>query len=256
MTYRLPDTVPFLLVLARIAGLVVAAPLFGHLLVPLRVRAALALVLTAALVSVVTPGPSPTGLLSLAGAVGLESALGVIMGLVAQFVFAGVMLGGQVAGMQMGFGMASLIDPQSHAQVTVVAQWQELLALLVFLVLDVHHLLLRALLASFQAIPPGGLGIGSAGLAGVLTLAGDVFSLGVRVAAPVLLVVLLTNAALGVLARTIPQVNVFVLGFPLNVGVGLVVLGAALPFTFRLLAARFAALEPTLSGFIQEVAHG
>src|SRR5439155_511776 len=87
-----------------------------------------------------------------------ESALGVLLGLVAQFIFAGVQLGSQLAGIQMGFGIANLIDPQTHSQVTIIAQWQQLLTLLVFLVLDVHHLLIRALLESFRTAAPGGVG--------------------------------------------------------------------------------------------------
>jgi flagellar biosynthetic protein FliR len=78
----------------------------------------------------------------------------------------------------------------------------------------------------------------------------------VRIAAPVLVTLLLTNAALGVLSRTIPQVNVFVVGFPVNVGVGLIMLGASLPFSLRLVAGRFAALEPALGGIVRGLVHG
>ncbi len=251
-----PEPTTFLLVLARLAGLVLAAPIFGHALVPVRVRAGLAAVLAVAIAPALPAVPEPATLPALAGALAVESALGALVGLVAQFIFAGVELGGQLAGIQMGFGIASLIDPQANAQVTVVAQWQQLLALLVFLVLDIHHLLLRALLESFRSAPPGGLVLTGIGLGGAVTLAGELFTLGVRVAAPVLVALLLTNAALGVLARTIPQLNVFVVGFPVNVGVGLVVLGVSLPFTFRLLAARFAALEPTLGALVRGLAHG
>jgi len=149
-----------------------------------------------------------------------------------------------------------VIDPQTHSQVTVVAEWQQVLALLVFLVLDIHHLLIRALLASFHAAPPGTLVMTGATAHGAVALSADLFVIGVRIAAPVLIALLLTNGALGVLARTVPQLNVFVVGFPLNVGVGLVVLGASLPFTFRLLEARFAALEPALGALVQGLAHG
>src|SRR5438093_378673 len=128
-----------------------------------------------------------------AGALGGESARGVLVGLVAQFIFAGVELGAQLAGSRMGFGIANLIGPTANAQVTVVAQWQQLLALLVFLVLDIHHLLLRALLESFRSAPPGGLALGGIGLGGTVALAGQLFTLGVRVAAPVLVALLLTN---------------------------------------------------------------
>jgi len=256
---RIPDPTLALLVLARVAGLVVSAPMLGHALVPVRVRAAMAALLAFALVPAVAgaePLPEPASLWALGGMVATETGLGVLLGLVAQFVFAGVQLGGQIIGIQMGFGIVNLIDPQSHAQVTIIAQWEQLMALLAFLVLDVHHLLIRALLASFRTAPPGGLALAGVGLRAAVGFAGDLFVVGVRVAAPIMLVLLLTNGALGILARTIPQLNVFVVGFPLNVGVGLLVLGAALPFTFRLLAARFAELEPVLDAVVRGLAHG
>ena len=254
----LSDLTTFLLVLARVAGLVLGAPVLGHLLVPVRVRAAFAVVLAVALAPAIGPAgaAAPATLWGLAGAVALESALGALLGLVAHFLFAGVLLGGQLAGIQMGLGLANLIDPQTNSQLTIVAQWQQLMAMLVFLVLDVHHLLIRALLESFRSAPPGGLTLAAPGMRGTIALAGDLFVLGVRIAAPVMVVLLLTNATLGVLARTIPQLNVFVVGFPVNVGVGLMMLGISLPFTFRLLAARFGQLEPTLGALVRGLAHG
>jgi flagellar biosynthetic protein FliR len=250
------DPTAFVLVLARVAGLVLAAPVFGHLLVPVRVRVGIVALLAAVLATALPPVPAPATMSALALAVGIESIVGVLLGLVAQFVLVGVQLGGQLAGTQMGFGMASLIDPGSSAHVTIVSEWQQLVALAVFLALDVHHLLIRALLASFRSTPPGAAVLSAGGVQVLLALAGDVFATGVRIAAPVIVVLVLANLALGVLARTIPQLNVFVVGFPLNVGVGLMALGISLPFTVRLLAARFAALEPGLATLVARLAHG
>jgi len=253
----IPDPVPFVLVLARIAGLILAAPVLGHALVPVRVRVALAAVFALALAPALpAPAAPPTTVVGLAGAVAVESAVGVLLGFAAQLVFAGVALGGQLAGMQMGFGVASLFDPTEQAQVTVVAQWQQLLVLVVFLALDVHHLLLRALLESFRLVPVGAAALGASSAGGMVTLGSDVFTVAVRLAAPVLVVLLLTNATLGVLARVIPQLNVFVLGFPVNVGAGLLALGAALPFTVRLVAGRFAALGGVLDQLVRGLGHG
>lgn len=257
MTMPVPDPGAFVLVLARVAGLLVAAPILGHVLVPRPVRAALAVLLALALAPAMgAPPVVPETLLGLAGAVALESLVGALLGFVAELVFAGVQLGAQLAGMQIGFGLANLVDPGTSDDMTVVAHWYRLLALLVFLGLDAHHLLLGALVESFRVAPPGAVGIAGLRMAGVLELARDVFALGVRIAAPVLVAILLTNAALGVVARTIPQMNVFAVGFPVNIGVGLIVMGAALPFTFRLLAGRFAELEPTLSSLVRGLGHG
>jgi flagellar biosynthesis protein FliR len=256
----LPDPVPFLLVLARLSGLALAAPIFGHLLVPVRVRAGIVGVLALALAPAVGAPPlADASPWMLAGLVGVELVIGVLLGLVAQLVFAGVELGGQVAGIQLGVGMAGVIDPGSHAGSTVVAQWQQLVALLVFLVLDVHHVLVRALVESFRVAPVGQVALTSDVLHGVVAEAAGLFDVGVRIAAPVLVVLLLVNGALGILARTIPQLNVFAVGLPVNVGVGLVVLGASLPFTARFLAGRFETLADTLAalvGGLGALAHG
>jgi flagellar biosynthetic protein FliR len=254
--FVIPDPVPVLLVLGRIAGLVVAAPLFGHLMVPLRVRAAFAMVLALALASVVKVPVVPRDLWDLAGAMAGETLVGATIGFLAQLVFAGVQLGGQIAGMQIGFGMANMVDPAGHHQTTVVAEWESLFALLVFLVLDVHHLLIGALLDSFRVAPAGVALLGGVALQGVVAQAAEIFVIGVRIAAPVLIVLLLANGALGVLARTIPQLNVFVVGFPVNVGAGLIVMGASLPFTFRFLQSEFTGLAGVLQGFVRGLGHG
>jgi flagellar biosynthetic protein FliR len=247
-----PDPVPFLLVVARLSGLVLASPLLGHGLVPARVRAGLVGVLALALAPVV-PVPNLDGATSawvLAALLAAEGAVGVTLGLLAQLIFAGVQLGGQVAGIQIGFGIANVIDPMSETGATVMAQWQQLAALLAFLALDVHHVLLRAVLASFHAAPVGAIVLSSDLLQGVVAHGASLFAVGARIAAPVLVVLLLVNGALAVLARTIPQLNVFAVGLPVNVGVGLVVVGASLPFTMRFLAGRFVALEDLLGEFI------
>jgi flagellar biosynthetic protein FliR len=240
---------------------VIASPIFGHGLVPARVRAGLVGVLALALAPVVPApplDPSATAW-TLAGLVALEGAVGVCLGFVAQLIFAGVQLGGQVAGIQVGFGIANVIDPTSPAGATVMAQWQQLAALLAFLVLDVHHVLLRAVLESFRVAPVGSAVLSSDVLQGVVAHGASLFAIGVRIAAPVLIVLLLVNGALAVLARTIPQLNVFAVGFPVNVGVGLIVVGASLPFTLRYLAGRFDALAGVLGALVEALgahAHG
>ena len=258
MAVAFPDPLPFVLVVARLAGLVLASPVFGHGLVPVRVRAGLVGVLALALAPVV-PVPAlptePSGW-ALAGLAAAETAVGVLLGVVAQLVLAGVQLGGEVAGLQLGVGLAHVIDPSTPAGASVVAQWQYLGALVVFLLLDVHHVLLRAVLESFRAAPIGQALPTSDVLAGIVAQGARLFAVGVRIAAPVIVVLLLVNGGLAVLARTLPQLNVFAVGFPLHVGVGLVVLGASLPFGMRFLAGELDALQGVLDALVGALAHG
>jgi flagellar biosynthetic protein FliR len=257
----LPDPLPFLLVAARLAGLVVVSPVFGHGLVPWRVRAGLVGVLALALAPAVAtaaldaPPSAWTGL----GLVAIEAAIGACLGLVAQLVLAGVQLGGHVVGLQSGFGFASLVDAGTETGASVMAQWQQLVALLAFLALDVHHTVLRALIESFRVVPVGGAALSGSVLASVVAEGAGLFAVGVRIAAPVLVVLLLVNGGLAVLARTIPQANVLAVGLPANVGVGLLVVGASLPFTIRFLVGRFDELGRVLDALVTSLgalAHG
>jgi flagellar biosynthetic protein FliR len=160
-------------------------------------------------------------------------------------------MAGQLAGIQMGIGLSNLIDPQTQEHITSLAQWQNLLALLIFLSIDGHHLLIRAVADSFRVLPLGG-GIPSPeGFGMVVDLAGGLFVIALKVAAPVLVLLLLVNAAMGVLAKLIPQLNVFIVGFPLNVAAGLFVLTASQPFTVRLLMQSFSDLSGSLATVMQ-----
>jgi len=170
---------------------------------------------------------------------------------VAQLIFGAVQMAGQLAGIQMGIGLANLIDPQSQEHITSLAQWQNLLALLVFLSVDGHHILIRAVADSFRVLPLGGGLPGAPGFGLVLDLAGGLFVVALKVAAPVLVLLLLVNAAMGVLAKLIPQLNVFIVGFPLNVAAGLFVVAASQPFTVRLLMTSFSEVGDSLAAVVR-----
>jgi flagellar biosynthetic protein FliR len=252
----LPRLIVFVLALARVGGLLVLGPILGSRIAPVRVRAALAFFLALAMLPAV-PAEAATALASDAGpirlfaALGLEIAIGFTLGLVAEFVFGGVQMAGQLAGIQMGIGISNLIDPQTQDHITSLAQWQNLMALLVFLSVDGHHLLIRALAESFRVLPMGGGFPAVDGLGRVLVLAGDIFVFALKASAPVLVLLLMVNGAMGVLAKLIPQLNVFIVGFPLNVGVGLFMVAASQPFTMRLLETSFADMTTALAGIMQ-----
>jgi flagellar biosynthetic protein FliR len=251
LALSLPALVVLVLALARVSGLCMIAPIFGSRMAPVRVRGALVFFLTVAMLPVL-PVQAAAAFAADAGPVGLaagiarELGIGAIIGLAAQFVFGGVQMAGQLAGIQMGIGIANLIDPQTEEHITSLAQWQQLVALLVFLAVDGHHEIIRAVAASFTLLPLGGGLPGAEGVALVLTLASGMFVLALRIAAPVLVLLLLVNGAMGVLAKLIPQLNVFIVGFPLNVAAGIFMLGAAQPFTIRLLAQTFSELGAAL----------
>jgi flagellar biosynthetic protein FliR len=239
-----------------VVALRVAAPILGSRTAPVRVRAAIAFFLALAMLPAI-PAEAATaiagdaGLIRLFGALALEVAIGFTVGMVAQFVFGGVQMAGQLAGIQMGVGLSNLIDPQTQEHVTSMSQWQNLMALLVFLAVDGHHMLIRAIAESFTLLPIGGGLPATDGLGRILVIAGGIFVVALRVAAPILVMLLLINGAMAVLAKLIPQLNVFIVGFPLNVGVGLFMLAASQPFTIRLLETSFAEVSTTLAGIMR-----
>jgi flagellar biosynthesis protein FliR len=250
------------LVLARVGGLVMTAPLLGAQAVPVRVRAALVLFIAFAIHASVDVDPSSLALdgvfrgegpstLALVRSLLAEAGIGALVGLTAQFVFAGVQMAGQLAGIQMGLGLSNLIDPQFQSQVTSIALWQNLLALLLFLSVDGHHLLIRAVAESFTVLPAGADLLGQAGLQYATAIAGGMFVVAMKLSAPVLILVLMLNGAMGALTKLIPQLNVMVVGFGLNVAAGFVVLVASQPFTLRFLEHSFGDLEPTLARLME-----
>ncbi|TMA80418.1 MAG: flagellar biosynthetic protein FliR [Deltaproteobacteria bacterium] len=256
LAITLPRMIVFVLALARVGGLFMVAPILGSRTAPVRVRAAVAFFLALAMLPAI-PAEAATaiavdaGPIRLFAALSLEVAIGFTVGTVAQFVFGGVQMAGQLAGIQMGVGLSNLIDPQTQEHVTALAQWQNLLALLVFLAVDGHHLLIRAIAESFTLVPIGGGFPTTDGLGRVLVLAGSIFVIALRVAAPIIVMLLLINGAMAVLAKLIPQLNVFVVSFPLHVGVGLLMLAASQPFTVRLLETSFAEMSTTLAGIMR-----
>jgi flagellar biosynthetic protein FliR len=245
----------FVLALARVAGLFIMAPILASRSLPMRVRAACVFFVTLAMLPLVGTEPpaamTNAGAAVLLGMLGFETLIGFTIGLVAQLTFGAVQMAGQLAGIQMGIGLSNLIDPQTQEHITSLAQWQNLLALLIFLSIDGHHMLIRAVADSFQVLPLGGGIPAAAGFGMVTMLAGGLFVVALKVAAPVLVLLLLVNAAMGVLAKLIPQLNVFIVGFPLNVAAGLFVLGASQPFTVRLLEASFSEMQSQLASVVR-----
>ena len=178
----------FRMTLMRVSLRVFLLPVYGGEYIPAMVKAALCLILTLALWPHLSfPGelmPQNMGglLVMLLG----ELILGVIMSLCVNFVFAAIQTGGQIMGFQMGFTMVTLADPSSGAQISISAHLLHTVALIVFLSLDGHLHLLRALTDSFSLIPPGGLRITGTLTTGILELSGIMFSLAIKIAAPVI----------------------------------------------------------------------
>ncbi len=233
----------FLLCLARVGALLGALPVFGGGQTPARLLAGLAVLLTLAVFPVLEPflprqQLQPAGLALL---VGQEALFGIMVGLVARLIFTAVEFGGTVVGYQMGFAAANVFDPQNQRQISLISQFQNIFAMMLFLALDMHHLFLRALVHSYRLLPPGEFDF-AAGVPYLMQLTGAMFVLGIKFSAPILAVLLLSGFVLGIMARVFPQMNVFLLSFPINIGVAFLVIGLTLNMVVVLLSREFDAL--------------
>lgn len=220
----------FLWPLVRILALVATAPLLGHRNVPVRVKIGLA-VLTALVVSPALPDSARYSPASAIGLVVLfqQILIGVALGFTLRIVFAAIELGGEIIAAQMGLNFAGFFNPQSAQQGTPIGAWFGLLMMLVFLAMNGHLIMIQALVDSFAVAPIGVDGIGVGDWRRLALLGTDLFRIGVYAALPVIAAMLLSNLALGVLARIAPQLNLLAVGFSATILIGFAVLLLAMP---------------------------
>lgn len=219
----------FLFVLIRTASILMMAPIFGALLVPARVKITLIFLIAMLLTPIIDSVPMPPSMLALALAITGELLIGMALGLVIRFVFVGVEMAGQVASFQMGLSMAKMYDPINAAQVTVMGRLMNIYMLLVFLAVNGHLMILMVLKKSFDKIPPYGFHLNDVFAETMLRHSREIFVLGVKFAAPVIAVLLFVNFAIGLLAKLVPQLNMFVIGFAITIPTGLLMVAFSMP---------------------------
>lgn len=231
----------FLLIFARISGIFTAAPFFGSRNIPVYAKAGLSLLLAYTLFPLVFSARTviPDAMLAYVALVAGEFLLGLIFGFVASLIMQAIQMAGHLLDLQIGFGIVNVFDPQFGQQIPLLGNFKYILALLIFLTTNGHHVLLSALVASFKLIPVTGVVI-PASLAGfILDLVIGAFIIAFKISLPILVALVLTDVAFGILARTMPQMNIFVIGVPAKIIVGIFALSMALPFYIVLLEVGF-----------------
>ncbi|MFO1349988.1 MAG: flagellar biosynthetic protein FliR [Gammaproteobacteria bacterium] len=216
--------------LARIGALVSVAPVYGSRTLPVRARLLLALALTWAVWPLLEAAPtveplSPAGFLILAQQVLIGFAVGFLL----RLAFAALEISGQIVATQMGLSFASLVDPQAGGQMPLLGQFFQLTGTLIFLSLNGHLLLIQLLAESFVALPVGGAGLAPANLWNLARAAGWMFAGALAIALPALVSLLVVNLAFSVISRAAPQLNLFAVGFPVTLILGLLILLYSLP---------------------------
>lgn len=217
----------FLLIFVRMTGLFVISPVFGRQNIPVYFKVGFSF-LTAVLITYSIPTPDLASYGSIAAFIMLiakEFLIGLVLGYISYLIITAIYLAGQMIDMHIGFGMVSVFDPMSNIQIPVTANLYFVLTILMFLAIDGHHLLISTLTDSFTMLPlNSSLVFDNTLLDFFLKLFTSVFVIGFKIAAPVTAAVFIADVSLGVIAKAVPQVNVFVIGMPLKILLGLLVI--------------------------------
>lgn len=232
----------FLLIFARITGIFSVAPFLGSRNIPVYAKAGLSLLISYILfpavfsTRVALPESVPAYALLVAG----EFLLGLIFGFVSSLIMQAVQMAGHILDVQIGFGIVNVFDPQFGQQIPLLGNFKYILALMVFLATNGHHVLLSALVTSFKLVPVTGLVLPAGPLAGFMVdLVSGAFTVAFKISIPVLASLILADVAFGILSRTMPQMNIFVVGIPAKLIIGIFTLMVALPFYIAMLEVGF-----------------
>ena len=231
LSYDASQLLAFILVLVRVSGIISTAPVFGSSNIPPQIKVVLSLMLALILypfIPLITVYPDrPDHYIIL---IASELLIGLVLGIIARFLFGAVEFAGTVIGFQMGLGMAMVFDPQSQEQISLVGRFENATATLIFLAMDGHLIVLQALVRSYSVLPPGGASISRPLVEKLTELSASVFVIGLQIGAPLIVALFLANAVVGLLARSVPQIQVFVVGFPLTLMLGFLFLFFGMPF--------------------------
>lgn len=223
----------------RVSGLVIFAPFFGSATIPPRIKAMLIIAITAVLYPVFSSQLQALDYSKWPLLVGMETILGISMGISTYVVFEAVQIAGQILSIQMGYSLVNILDPNTQVDSTVVAFFHQSIAMLIFLSLDVHHWILRAVANSFSYLPPGTAALNPTFVHTVLYQGAIVLELGVQIAAPVLAATLLIDVVLGLLGKASPQMPLMLLGPAVKSMLGVVILAATISYWPRVFARNF-----------------
>ncbi|HOV85500.1 MAG TPA: flagellar biosynthetic protein FliR [Syntrophobacteraceae bacterium] len=218
-----------LAIVLRLSIVFVMLPFFGGVQVPRTIKIFAILALSAMIYFLPGTALKPLSLdpIELVRVVMGEFVFGVVLGLSLLIVFGAFQLAAEMISFQMGFGFAQAVDPQSGTQVPLVSGWFQVVAMLILLSSNGHHVILKALVESFTRVPVGGFVLGADTVQQVLGFSVQLFVLGMKIAAPVTISILLAHMGLGLINKFAPQINILVASFPVTILVGFLLLGAS-----------------------------
>jgi flagellar biosynthesis protein FliR len=221
----------FMFPLARTFGLMATAPVFNNVGIPQRTRMVMGLGIAIAISPILPPiPPVAAGSWVALAMIARELLIGLMLGFTLRIAFVTVDIAGELIGLQMGLSFAVVYDPQHAGQTPVLTEFIGLLTTLIFLSLGGHLMILHGLVESFRLLPIGPVSFDTGGIATLMRWSSIIFAAGMLLSLPLITALLITNIALGVLARIAPTLNLFAVGFPVTMVVGFIVLMFSLPY--------------------------
>lgn len=243
-----------LLAFIRVATIVAVLPIIGSRGTPLTVKAGISIILTIIMFPLLSVRvlEIPTGVLSFAVVAAKEVFVGLTLGFAAGLIFAIVQYGAYLVDQEMSFTFAETFDPMTEQSTTPIAQLFAVVFSVMFLILGGHRMLITAMAKAFEIIPVGSVKLSAGPLAVQLTrMTADIFSVGLRFTAPILITLIMTTTVLGIIARTAPQLNIFIVGLPLKIGMGFILIVVCLPQLFGFFEGMMMSMQQDLMRIIQ-----
>ncbi|NLW90313.1 MAG: flagellar type III secretion system protein FliR [Syntrophomonadaceae bacterium] len=235
----------FLILFGRLSGLFISAPILSSRMLPVRLKV-LIIAMLAATLSYVVPLQDSIASINSPGlfiaALVVEFVVGFTIGFVCYVVLAAIQTAGQLMDMQMGFAIVNVVDPSSGTQIPLMGNLTQTIALMVYLGMNGHHYLIQALVQSYKVIPVMGLSTNHRMMDWMTEITVYMLIIAVKLAAPLVMAILTSDIAMGFIARTVPQMNVFIVGLPLKILLGLGALLVMFPiyiWVFSVLFERF-----------------
>ena len=244
----------FLLVLTRTSGIFFVSPFFGSLNLPVHIRAATAFTMTVLLFPVLLDEmvvETPATVVMFAALVVQELFIGWLIGFIGYVVLSAINMAGKIMDMQVGFTIAQVMDPTSNEQSPLIGSFLYNLTIIYFLAVNGHHMIVAALMESFRAVPFNSIVWHEAMADFIVNITNGVFLVGMKIAMPVTFSILMTNVGMGILARTMPQMNIFVIGVPMHLMIGTAMLALLMPFYVLFLDVMFDDIYASISTAIK-----
>ncbi len=262
--WNISQILAYFFIFMRVSSMILFFPILGDKLVPVQVKILMSFALSWICFSVLWGGGMRLDANFFVGddfaftytimkSIFQELLLGVLIGFVAHWIFEAAQVGGNIIGITMGFSMATVLDPSTETQTIALAQMKMILASLLFLALEGHHLILTTIMDSFRILPVGhfnGMGSSSQFLNFFITMTSEVLKVAVRLSAPILAIILATNIAFGLASRAVPQMNVFAVSFAANIIAGFLILVLSVPSFTGVLSEMFFGLPGQIAKFL------